>query len=193
MQPPSDLRCLARGSSPNEFRGKTLRLSWRQASRLEVCVTSPSLVVCGPVGDAATSALTTTSDLVVGGRAAASTVLSFGAATVLAPRQRLRLSLRVGCRLQPPTWQANTMHICKNRCIFVFDPIENKSKQLVCAFFSQDTAYRSYNMGGAGTVHEEAYEAFTTNNWYNDISTRDKSREGAEEAIDLSRRFQKPE
>ena len=73
----------------------------------------------GVVGDAATSALTTTSDLVVGGRAAASTVLSFGAATVLAPRPRLRLSLRVGCRLQPPTWQANTMHICKNRCIFV--------------------------------------------------------------------------
>ena len=32
-----------------------------------------------------------------------------------------------------------------------------------------------------------------TNNWYNDISTRDRSREGAEEAIDLSRRFQKPE
>ena len=32
-----------------------------------------------------------------------------------------------------------------------------------------------------------------TNNWYNDIFTRDRSREGAEEAIDLSRRFQKPE
>ena len=32
-----------------------------------------------------------------------------------------------------------------------------------------------------------------TNNWYNDISTRDRSREGAEEAIDLSLRFQKPE
>ena len=37
------------------------------------------------------------------------------------------------------------------------------------------------------------HEAFETNNWYNDISTRDRSREGAEEAIDLSRRFQKPE
>ena len=30
------------------------------------------------------------------------------------------------------------------------------------------------------------YEAFETNDWYNDISTRDRSREGAEEAIDLS-------
>ena len=37
------------------------------------------------------------------------------------------------------------------------------------------------------------HEAFETNNWYNDISTRDRSREGAEEAIDSSRRFQKPE
>ena len=37
------------------------------------------------------------------------------------------------------------------------------------------------------------HEAFETNNWYNDISTRDRSREGAEEAIDLSRGFQKPE
>jgi len=26
------------------------------------------------------------------------------------------------------------------------------------------------------------HEAFETNNWYNDISTRDRSREGAEEA-----------
>ena len=37
------------------------------------------------------------------------------------------------------------------------------------------------------------HEAFETNNWYNDISTRDRSREGAEEAIDLSQGFQKPE
>ena len=42
-------------------------------------------------------------------------------------------------------------------------------------------------MGEAGRHEVE------TNNWYNDISTRDRSREGAEEAIDLSRRFQKPE
>ena len=55
----------------------------------------------------ATSALTTTS-VRFGGRAAARTV----------PRLR-RLPLRVGCRHKPPTWQANTMHICKNRCIFV--------------------------------------------------------------------------
>ena len=31
-----------------------------------------------------------------------------------------------------------------------------------------------------------------TNNWYNDISTRDRSREGAEEAIDLSEGFKNP-
>ena len=29
-------------------------------------------------------------------------------------------------------------------------------------------------------------------NWYNDISTLDRSREGAEEAIDLSRGFKNP-
>ena len=45
-------------------------------------------------------------------------------------------------------------------------------------------------MGGWQAKHDEAFE---TKNWYNDISTRDKSREGAEEAIDLSRGFQKPE
>ena len=45
-------------------------------------------------------------------------------------------------------------------------------------------------MGGWQAKHDEAFE---TNNWYNDISTRDRSREGAEEAIDLSRKFQKPE
>ena len=46
-------------------------------------------------------------------------------------------------------------------------------------------------MGGweAQAKHDEAFE---TNNWYNDIFTRDRSPEGAEEAIDLSR-FQKPE
>ena len=32
---------------------------------------------------------------------------------------------------------------------------------------------------------------FETNNWYNDISTRDRSREGAEGAIDLSRKVSK--
>ena len=31
-----------------------------------------------------------------------------------------------------------------------------------------------------------------TNNWHNDISTRDRSREGAEKAIDLSARFKNP-
>ena len=36
------------------------------------------------------------------------------------------------------------------------------------------------------------HEAFETNNWYNDISTRDRSREGAEEAIDLSEGFKNP-
>ena len=65
----------------------------------------------GVVGDAATSALTTTSDLGVGGRTAASTVLSDpGAATV----PRLRLPLRLGgCR--PPTWQsdASTIQHCR--------------------------------------------------------------------------------
>ena len=43
---------------------------------------------------------------------------------------------------------------------------------------------------GAGTLC--MHEAFETNNWYNDISTRDKSREGAEEAIDLSEGFKNP-
>ena len=65
----------------------------------------------GVVGDAATSALTTTSDLGVGGRTVASTVLSDpGAATV----PRLRLPLRLGgCR--PPTWQsdASTIQHCR--------------------------------------------------------------------------------
>ena len=45
-------------------------------------------------------------------------------------------------------------------------------------------------MGGWQAKHDEAFE---TNNWYNDIFTRDRSPEGAEEAIDLSLRFQKPE
>ena len=31
-----------------------------------------------------------------------------------------------------------------------------------------------------------------TNNWYNDISTRDRSREGADEAIELSQVFKNP-
>ena len=41
-----------------------------------------------------------------------------------------------------------------------------------------------------GAGRQSMHEAFETNV---DISTRDRSREGAEEAIDLSRRFQKPE
>ena len=44
-------------------------------------------------------------------------------------------------------------------------------------------------MGGWQAKHDEAFE---TNNWYNDISTRDRSREGAEKAIDLSARFKNP-
>ena len=51
---------------------------------------------------------------------------------------------------------------------------------LVCTFFNRDTGS---TVGRAG---RQMHEAFETNNWYNDISTRDKSREGAEEAIDLS-------
>ena len=38
-------------------------------------------------------------------------------------------------------------------------------------------------MGGWQAKHDEAFE---TNNWYNDIFTRDRSPECAEEAIDLS-------
>ena len=40
-----------------------------------------------------------------------------------------------------------------------------------------------------GWQHDEAFE---TNNWYDDIFTRDRSPEGAEEAIDLSRGFKNP-
>ena len=36
------------------------------------------------------------------------------------------------------------------------------------------------------------HEAFETNNWYNDISTRDRSREGADEAMELSQGFKTP-
>ena len=69
----------------------------------------------GVVGDAATSALTTTSDLGVGGRTAASTVLSDpGAATVLAAPPRLRLPLRLG-GWRPLTGQsdASTIQHCR--------------------------------------------------------------------------------
>ena len=44
-------------------------------------------------------------------------------------------------------------------------------------------------MGGWQAKHDEAFE---TNNWYDDIFTRDRSPEGAEEAIDLSRGFKNP-
>ena len=80
------------------------------------------------------------------------------------------------------------------RCIFakidafVSISIENKSTQLGCTYFKR--RYRAYKYGSWQT--EYMHEAFETNNWYNDISTRDRSREGAEEAIDLSRRFQNP-
>ena len=43
-----------------------------------------------------------------------------------------------------------------------------------------------------GWQTEYMHEAFETNNWYNGISTRDRSREGAEEAIDLSEGFKNP-
>ena len=45
------------------------------------------------------------------------------------------------------------------------------------------------SMGGSQAKHDEAFE---TNNWYDDIFTRDRSPEGAEEAIDLSRGFKNP-
>ena len=84
------------------------------------------------------------------------------------------------------------MHICKKLCIFVSIQLKTSPHSLFAPFLAKipRTAHTTW---GAGTVHEEAYEAFETNNWYNSVSTRDRSREGAEEAIDLSRRFQKPE
>ena len=36
------------------------------------------------------------------------------------------------------------------------------------------------------------HEAFETNHYYNDISTHDRSREGADEAIELSQVFKNP-
>ena len=65
--------------------------------------------------------------------------------------------------------------------------------QLGCTYFKRRyrRIYKWEQANGRGwqtSLHE-----VETNNWYNDISTRDRSREGAEEAIDLSLRFQKPE
>ena len=81
------------------------------------------------------------------------------------------------------------MHICKKLCIFVSIQLKTSPHSLFAPFLAKIPLPLIQHGELADKMCTRRFE---TKNWYNDISTRDRSREGAEEAIDLSEGFKNP-